>query len=143
MNWKGILWWFVLGLVVFFGVSLLSGLVFGLLKTDASDSVLIRAFGGMVVPFLSFIRFFPNIAATLFIPILIWSLIARRFPALEASKIRLAVSLSLFALTLSVVVWYLFPFDRVLAYWAASFTVLSIIIPRFLTERLSHGKFAA
>jgi hypothetical protein len=142
MKWKSIVLWVVLELSVFFATSLLAGLVFGLLKEGVSASPVVRALGGMVVPFLFFIRFFPIIAAVFIVPVLVWSFIACRFPALEANRALLACSLGLFALVVGGVVWYFFPFDRPLAYWAAFMTTLSIVLPRFLTAKLTYGIFA-
>jgi len=143
MNWKGILWWLALGLAVWLSTSLLSGMIFGLLKADASTSIVISALGGMAVPFLFFFKFLHIISACLIIPLVAWLFLARRFPQLEASKSQLTLSLAVFALFFGAVVWWFFPLDRSLAIWAAMFTILSIAIPRFLTDRLSHGKFIA
>ena len=143
MNLKDVIWWFGLGLLVWLAASLLSGFVFGIVKVEASSSIFLRAFGGMVVPLLFFVRYFLIIAGALLATILLWALVVRRFPVLESSRLHQVISLVIYALILGIIVFLLFPFERSLAFFAASFTILSILIPRFLIKKLSPGSFAA
>lgn len=143
MNWRAVDTWVVLALAVWLAASMVLGLGLGLLHPQEGQSWVVNALAGMLVPLAAFVSYVPYIAVALAGSVLLWAVLVRQFPSLEASRGRLALNLGLYSLLLGALVWWGFPLDRNLAPVGAGLAAVSIWVPRFITTGLLAGSFRA
>lgn len=132
MYWKRIGMWTATGLFIWLVALLLAGLALGLVNSPSPEQAFVFALGGMLVPLVLFIRYFPVIAGSYLAAVVAWSFLASRFPRLESGRGVLALSLTAYSALVAIVVWWLFPLDRPLAPYVAVLSVVSIVLPRFM-----------
>lgn len=141
MNWRRITLWVFMGLAVWLGLMLFSGMVFGLLNPHAKAQPIVYMLGGMLVPLLVFIRYSPFILGLLIGAVIIWVIVAKHIPIIEANKQRLMLNLGMFSFLIGFIIWWWFPLDRSLAPIGAISSIISLMVPRFITKKLSPGVF--
>lgn len=140
MNWKGILRWIILGLATFLILSLVHGLVTGVINPEAKNNIVVYALGGMIVPFAVFFGYLHYLLGLFALASVIWALLCKRFTSIEIGKFHILILL-IFSSVFGIIVWIVFPFDRPLAIFGAVFTILSIFLPRLISKKLIAGTF--
>jgi hypothetical protein len=143
MNWRAAIRWAALSLITWF---ILVGTI-GLLAStviqqryDLGDIPLGQA--GVLVPVVISIGLLPRLAPGFLLGTMIWSLLARRIPQIEATRKSLVGFLSVYSLAAGGFVWLALPLNQPFALFGGVLFMVCLFSPRFLSQRLYPGVFS-
>ncbi|MBI9051900.1 MAG: hypothetical protein JEZ00_20965 [Anaerolineaceae bacterium] len=138
MNWRAVFRWTISSLVIWCVLSATAGFLFGLIAPDTLEGNF--AVGGMVIPFLILVTYFPQILSIFLFAAIIWGLISMKTSALDTGYYH-KYFLAIYSIFVGILFWLFFPADRSITLIGAIIVSLSIFLPRLISSKLIAGTF--
>jgi hypothetical protein len=143
VRWRAVLIWTALSLVAWFILAAVVGLLVGTVLQQALNpyEVPLRQ-AGLMVPIAISLGLLPRLAVGLLLATAFWATMAKRFALLEGTEHRSVRYFALYSMAVGTLAWLGFPLRPPFDAYGALLFVASLVLPRFLTRRLSFGAFA-